>query len=58
MGKTKDKIFIPVYRMERNGFYLLLRVQMEKRGSKNINGVGKEFLRLRHIKMAKKFLQT
>lgn len=43
MGKTKDKVSIPVYQMERDGFYLLLRVQMEKRGSKNINGVGKEF---------------
>lgn len=43
MEKTKDKVFNPAYQMERSGFYLLLRVQMEKRGSKNINGVGKEF---------------
>lgn len=43
MGKAKDKILIPTYQMKLNGFYLLLRVQMEKRGSKNINGVGKEF---------------
>lgn len=43
MGKAKDKVLIPTYQMGLNGFYLLLRVQMEKRGSKNINGVGKEF---------------
>ncbi len=31
MGRTKDKKQIPAYVMERDGFYLLLRIQMEKR---------------------------
>lgn len=43
MEKNKNKVLIPTYRMERNGFYLLLRVRMESRGGRNINGVGKEF---------------
>lgn len=43
MGKTKDKTQIPAYFMERDGFYLLLRIQMEKRKCRSINGVGREF---------------
>lgn len=43
MEKTNSKTVVPAYQMERNGFYLLLRVQMEKRGSRSINGVGRDF---------------
>lgn len=43
MAANKNKIFIPIYQMERNAFYLLLRVRMEIRGVQNINGVDKDF---------------
>jgi len=45
MSKAKDKVLIPTYQMELNGFYLLLRVRMEKKGYQNINGVGEAFFK-------------
>lgn len=56
MGRTKDKKQIPAYVMERDGFYLLLRIQMEKRGSRNINGVGREFFAPETYKKGKQIL--
>lgn len=44
-NKMKGKIVIPTYRMDTGGFYLLLRVRMEKRGCHNINGVGEAFFK-------------
>lgn len=44
-NKTKDKTVIPTYQMESDGFYLLLRVRMEKKGCRNINGVGEAFFK-------------
>lgn len=56
MGKAKDKILIPTYEMETAGFYLLLRVRMEKRGCRNINGVGKAFFAPETYKNGRKLL--
>lgn len=56
MGKTKDKKQIPMYEMERNGFYLLLRIRMEKQGNRSINGVGREFFAPETYRKGKRIL--
>ena len=58
MAANKDKIFIPTYQMERDAFYLLLRVRMETRGIKRINGVGGEFFAPETYKNGKKILAS
>ena len=58
MAGNKNKIFVPIYTMERNSFYLLLRVRMQIRGINNINGVGKDFFEPETYQNGKKVLSS
>ena len=58
MAANKNKIFIPTYTMERNEFYLLLRVRMQLRGINSINGIGKEFFEPETYQNGKKILSS
>lgn len=58
MKEMKKKILVPSYSMTLSEFYLLLRIQMEQTGRKNINGVKKEFFEPETYKGSSKMLKS